>query len=342
MTFHPRMLVADVHVSDRVVLGRPRLPVYMDVLRTVAARARRHGIHHVDVLGDLLDNQRRIPLDVLLSLLRFFHDNRDISWHWLRGNHESPDRANPEKSIMSLFGPVCHVILGPYRESLPGTELVYMPWYPGPLYLEKLEEVVRGLDKPAYLLTHIGLKEGHVSASNFHPRSKVGVEDLYKIYPWKSVFLGDYHDHQRVGDRPCWYLGAPLAHEFGEKASGTFVLHERHGLIGPDALDAPAFVTWDLEACGPEGLRGYRKTDYNRIRCAASEKAAVQEAFPDAQVVGTDEVEEEGPAPRLVEGDQLPLLMEKYVEYKGLEHRAGELLALGMSLVEKQKGATVA
>ena len=340
----PRVLIADLHLTDRTVFGRPRLVVGLNVLEQSYRVAKEYKAPCVEILGDLLDSKTRISLDVLLALRNFFDTHRDIHWLWLRGNHESPDRQAPEKSIMALFEGVgahglADIVTAP-RVQRGNPHLVWMPWYPAEMYLQKLAEAVEGIAGPAQLMTHLGLRDGHASGSNFHPPSKLGVEDLFKVYPWQIVLLGDYHEAQQVGDRPCYYIGAALPQDFGESGAAQCMVYTQ-GSWGRRELEAPRFCKWAITSQETLGLKGYRASDYNRIQVMPEFLEQVRLLYPDAEPLLIQEAEftteEPGEGPRLVDGDQLPTLMQQYLEYRNLGSRSTEYMAVGMKIVEKSK-----
>lgn len=324
----PMILCADVHLSSRKIMGRSHLDAGMAVLQQIYELARNRGINHVGILGDLLDNKYQIPLEVLIRLHNFFQDHRDVRWTWLKGNHETPDRADPHKSILTLYEDLCEIRIAPMKTSLSGGVLIWMPWYPQDQYLDALRIATAGLNRPAILLTHLGLKEGSVSNSNFHVHSKIGVEELFSVYPWKSVFLGDFHMRQQVGQRPCFYLGATHAHEFGEIGHGCYIWEGFDRVPQQVALDAPAFRIWSDDA-----LDGIHPRDYNRIVTRDEARVALlQEAHPYAEVVLKTEEAEEASPPRLNDQDELPLLMQQYLAYRGLDEEP--YMTAGMKLLE--------
>ena len=98
-----RLLLADVHLTDRPVMGRPRLEVGLRVMDQAYRVACGHQAQRIVILGDLLDSKIRISIDVLYELRAFFAERPKIIWEWLRGNHEAPDRQDPEKSIITFF-----------------------------------------------------------------------------------------------------------------------------------------------------------------------------------------------------------------------------------------------
>jgi len=216
-----------------------------------------------------------------------------------------------------------------------------MPWYPAKMYMEKLKAIqLQG--KTNYLFSHIGLKGGAVSQSNYHPPSDISADELFEIHPWQMVLLGDYHLAQQIGNKPCYYLGAPMAHEFGEIGCGVWKLTET-GLLGNLPIRAPAFKSWKIV----KGARGldlldYDKADYNRITAPVEVHERFKEQYPDAELLSEPGAREVETSPVLLDDqDSLPVLMEEYLRIRGLVAEKDWLMPLGLSIVSKLKKEAV-
>ena len=337
------ILTADLHVTDALVMGRPRLPVCLNVLEQIYEHAKANKAKAVGILGDLLDNKYRLSLNVLLALRSFFESHRDVKWIWLRGNHETINRSDPEKSVLPLFADVCVVVNRPDILTFNGATLVWMPWYPFPQYLDLLKYMVTPTDKPAILLSHIGLKEGTVGESSAHVQGvEVGVGDVFAAAPWHSVYLGDYHKAQQVNAR-CMYLGAPMGHEFGEANGCCWLLDEKLS-ITPLRIQAPAFKKWDLVKEGQNGssglvLPGYSAEDYNRIQAPVALLEDARMAFPGADVVEVPDEQPTATPNRLDDRGGILATMREWLKIRGLEDEAWRLMPIGEEIVRSVRGS---
>lgn len=211
------LVTADVHVSDRVVQNRPRLPVYAKLLDRIRATALQRDCEHVVIIGDFIDQKNKMPRDVYLLVYDFLTKCKQegLTVHWVRGNHETPSRTNPEMDcLMRLFDRVCQVYTRPGHIKVGDRQILFLPWYPREQYLRYIEMAIKQFDDGSILFTHIGLREGQTSPSNYYPRGDVTVNDLHPE-KWSIVLCGDYHAHQKLAPNVA-YCGAPIAHNYGD------------------------------------------------------------------------------------------------------------------------------
>lgn len=347
------LVAADLHISDRAVMGRPRLPVYMDMLQQMWDIASREKVDAIVFAGDVIDNKNKPPMEVLLSI-------HDALWHapvdvyWLRGNHESPSKETPERSIISLFDRdalLCKV--HPIVTWSPGLThihkegdrpILFLPWYPPEEYKKHaafLTTLAKGwkkeIGKKPILITHVGLKEGSTSPSNFHPPSSVSVSDL-SPEDWAMVICGDYHAHQFIA-KNVFYTGAPIQHNFGDfNIKGVWIVDsEKLEIKAVPIMDLPKFVQWDMTE--QKEKPSWKGEDYVRIYTHPKHVDRAREKYPTADV--RIKVPEEQIA--LPDGSRISLdasashevLLSRYLEYKGVEEKEVESLKeIGLEILE--------
>jgi DNA repair exonuclease SbcCD nuclease subunit len=318
-------------------MGRPRLPVYQNLLRDISALADTWKCSSVVVAGDLLDQKNKPPLEVLLATLSWMRKSSSPIF-WLRGNHESPSKEDPEKSVMTLFSSYCEPILESGSHSF-GRPVYFLPWYPAERYLEEVEkakEWARQQSAKPILFTHVGLKEGSTSPSNFHPPSSVSVADLEPSL-WGVVIVGDYHAHQFLAPN-VFYTGAPIPHNFGDfDIKGVWVLDTEKLTVQPVKLSGfPEFVQWD----STEGSKpSWGKDDYVRIYAAPDKIESLRAEYPDADVrVKVDEKTAVLPTDSRMSLDATAshdVLVSRYLEYKNIEGEQAECLkAVGLEILK--------
>ena len=255
----PLLLVADVHVGDNVIQGRPRLPVYRRLLDDILYAAQLHECVNIVIIGDLINQKNSMPREVYLMVYRWLKLCRDkcVRVHYLRGNHETPNKNNPEDSLIEMFDDICTVYNHAGGFTINDQSFVLLPYYPEILFLaevDRLSKSVHSGSRLPVLLTHIGLIEGSLSPSNRHAKSGIFVKDLHPER-WARIICGDYHACQAI-DPNVVYLGAPIPHTFGDwNTKGAF-------LLDPETLA--------LKVCP---LPGFPQFDQPRITTAEEAKA---------------------------------------------------------------------
>ena len=65
------------------------------------------------------------------------------------------------------------------------------------------------------LLSHVGVKEGEVGATNIHLNTDIYFQDLLP-HKFDFIFLGHYHKWQKLANG-AYYVGSPLKQNFGER-----------------------------------------------------------------------------------------------------------------------------
>lgn len=343
------LVSADLHVSDRVVMGRSRLPVYEKMLYSIIDIAKEHQCEAIVLAGDVIDNKNKPPLDVLVLLDQFLSANT-LPLYWLRGNHETPDKENPSKSIISLFRDRygvrvvsdCGSVI--YHSSFQEADRIFyfLPWYPAEDFkaeaVKLSKKAVRFKEKTGkkpILFTHIGLKEGSTSPSNFHPPSAVTVSDLFPEH-WAMIVCGDYHAHQFVA-KNVFYTGAPIPHNFGDfNIKGVWVLDtEKLTARAVPIPGAPKFIQWDATL---QEKPLWSPEDYVRVYAKPGDIELIRAAHPEADVRA--KVPEEQitlPTDSRISLDATAshdVLLSRYLEYKNIEGEEAECLkTIGMEIL---------
>ena len=318
---------ADLHLSSKMIQGRPRLPVSMQLMADLIKLCQINGAKYLFLLGDVLDQKMPIPYDVVCDLYKFFltvKNSTQIKIVWLRGNHETPYKTDPLKSVITLFSEVVHVVNTEEVIEIDRNFFYCLPWFPENAFIKKAQDfaVMAHADraKRKFLFTHVGLKEGRVSASNIQIPQRVGVSHLHPEM-YDLVLLGDYHAHQAVGDN-VFYLGAPIPHCYGDTdIMGPWLLDTDAMEMDPLVLPTrpPQFSRWTVLDDGCLVLPGYRPDDYNRIEAAPRLVESVRIRYPDAdlRVLDAGEAEPDLGGSRLSASDvsDPSRLLERYIEY---------------------------
>lgn len=313
-----------------MIQGRPRLPVSMHLMADLVKLCQINNVRHLFLLGDVLDQKMPIPYEVVFELYKFLLTVKkctQVKVTWLRGNHETPYKADPLKSVTTLFSEVAHVVNVEEVIEIDRNFFYLLPWFPENDFVKKAQDfaVMAHSDraKRKFLFTHVGLKEGRVSASNIQIPQRVGVSHLHPEM-YDLVLLGDYHAHQAVGDN-VFYLGAPIAHCYGDTdIMGPWLLDTDALEMDPLVLPTrpPQFQRWTVLDDGGLELPGYRPEDYNRITVAPRLLESIRIRYPEADLRPADDEAEDGGAPDL-SGSRLSSedvsnpsrLLERYLEH---------------------------
>ena len=284
------LVTADVHAdwAKRTHFSR--------FFKTLASRARAEGCAYVIIVGDLWHEQYKTNVEFFLWLRKALIGMK-IKLILIRGNHELSTKSQPEISLIALFAdcPNIRVINKPEILAAPDKSyaLYCLPWYLPDPWIEKVTELKKLAQKDGrnkVLLTHIGLKEGKVSASNTYTvNQKTTIEHLgYRYYDY--CLMGDYHRRQKLA-RNVWYLGAPIALAHGDSPNqGVWLLDIGRGTTLTQLefeCGWPAFTTVsitnedELHRLSENPLEGFV-----RVRATPQFQEILRHKYPDALIEG--------------------------------------------------------
>lgn len=367
------LLIGDLHCGDRVILRRPRLGITLQQLDDALGLWLQYSLLEpapirIVFAGDLLDTKIGFPLDVYLGVLQIFQKYQkmaatyDIDMrkyvHWLAGNHEKPDAARTDRTLMWLFDAYATLVVDEPRyithEGTPSAAIALVPWNPRERFLGQIHEVIRATTAydNRYLVTHVGLKEGSASESNTTSEkiADVSLQDLQPAH-WAGIYLGDFHACHRVGDSNAMYLGAPIPHKFNDvnNPRGGWLLNTEDGSLKRVAFPSayPSFhqlVVDTEEKIEQLAAQGLVEGDYYRLFTTTLLWKVVEARFPGTEVrvqsYETDAVD--APAESRMEaaaGASHDDSCQRWLEYRGVpveEHAA--LLQCGLGMLKEGKG----
>lgn len=190
------------------------------VVDRIAELARRQGIRHVFVAGDVWDSDQ--PSDrTLRQSLEVLKSHHDIDWWLLPGNHD-PHRA---RGLWHRLGQKIglssnvHMLLEPKPVGIePGVTLLPAPWTsknPGRDITMWMNEA----ETPAGAL-RIGLAHGGTKTfGGDSPQQTVIAHDRARQARLDYLALGDWHGKVQVDER-SWYSGTPEPDSFQSKDPG--------------------------------------------------------------------------------------------------------------------------
>jgi len=217
------ILCADIHVHPR------RLEIYEQLLDDITTLAVHHRCKFVYFLGDLWHEKHGVVPAVFCLLDRALRKarQRGVVWVLLRGNHEIEVKSKPHRTLLQLFGGCSAPVIRPAIHRFDGVTIAWLPWYMGPTFksaARMLTDRLRLIPGKHILLSHVGLDEGSISASNhYRVPQNVRLRDLFPDF-YDLICLGDYHATQQLADNVI-YLGCPIPHMFGDvRQQGVWLL----------------------------------------------------------------------------------------------------------------------
>jgi hypothetical protein len=334
------LAVADLHLSNTPIMGRDRLKLGLQLLDECFWLAEERGLRDLFVIGDLLDAKNKIQKETLIGLYRLLlkhHQRGRVRLHWIRGNHESFDRADPEQTLMDLYSEVCHVVSKPEIVSTSRIGHVFcLPWYPADTFkrysLELAKVAGTFVEGPKVLMFHAGLREGRISFSNIQPPQRLNGFDLVPDR-YDMCLGGDYHMFQQLRDyENIFYLSAPVPMTFGDEGNrGPWLVDPFNSTLEDLVLPTryPSFQKWILSDDGDLSLPGYRAEDYNRIFAPEFLHAKLSVLYPGAQVLRLQkeqrQLELAGSRLAMEDVQDMDLLLSRWMEKQGLDSAHREL-----------------
>lgn len=223
------ILSADNHIAQhkRSIL---RLYNCIDSLKWIFETAKQRNIKNVILAGDLFQDREKI--DIIAYHLTFDiiykYCSEGINLWILLGNHDlwfyekwDIHSIRPFAAIENL-----HVIDKPCTLEIEDTKFDFLPFTHNPIqYINDLNSEI--------LIGHLAIDGAKLTGNNYadviieHESEMTRVRsDLFA--KWKKVFLGHYHEAQKIGN--IEYIGSPLELTWGEADS------EKH-IIEFDSID---------------------------------------------------------------------------------------------------------
>jgi len=291
------ILTADLHLNDN---SAEDLAYGEALLNDLGAIAQGRGIPWVVVAGDFFDWKQRHStrlLTTVYGVLEGWHA-RGVNFVLLRGNHDSADMMRePEWTVLSLFSRVAIVLTQPVVVEEADAIILFLPWYPPLAYTKLLQEFAKiaiGSGKKRYLISHVSLAEGKVSASNTRVSQPIRIHHLMPELWTGGIFLGDYHMHQYVAEHIC-YVGSPRPMTFGDEwFGGVWELTAKSFQNISLPTRFPMFATRRVDGLSDLPLMGYDPRDHLRIYCPIHLRQHLATLYPTAKLISEQISTEEG------------------------------------------------
>jgi DNA repair exonuclease SbcCD nuclease subunit len=223
--------------------------------------AREEGCELLVVAGDVFESnqlERRTLLRALDALASI-----PVPVFLLPGNHDPLDSVSLYRSAAFRDGLSAKVrVLADSApvEVRPGLELVGVPWTSKHPTVDRVEEVLGGLD-PASGLIRIVVAHGRVDRLSPDRRdpARISLDAVERALAENRLHylaLGDRHSVTRLGDR-AWYPGTPEVTDFDEERPGQVLVVELDGdrvQVEERSVGCWSFLRQHFELSGGEDL----------------------------------------------------------------------------------------
>lgn len=275
-------LTADAHFFEwreyaSVVAGvNTRLRAITDALiHSIGEAVNEHGCDTMMFLGDLTHSRASLTHPVVSEVRRFGEYARSMFKHVvaIRGNHDVYLKS-PHIDSVSLFQGGSNVSVFGSPRGDRNSVFGFIPW------MAEKDDFRRELDyfrekKVEYVFGHFGVLGSKVGDGWVVQKAEVGLEDLEGF---KGVFLGHYHNHQRLKGN-VWYVGSPVPHTWSEEAQEKVygVLDTETGKVSWHIIPGPSFRKLDLGSDSLDAALGTTNPDaFLKVRVNPDDKKQIR------------------------------------------------------------------
>lgn len=335
------LLFADLHAEDPKgsPSTRKRLHYVKQFFKDVLSICKQQGITRIICLGDMWSSKYKVETETLKTLLECFHELRHITFYWICGNHEYPNRWLLS-TIGKAYPSVQAIVDEPLHISTTQDSLILFPYLPPPQFKEALKkftlENVRERDKREnFLFTHIALREGKPTLTQ-EVDQPVSLKDLYPEM-YSGIFLGDYHNHQVIEDKAV-YLGSPFALDYGcvNVFNRVWILDTIYGNL--DYVELPSaypefFQMHHIYSEEFQPLFNYNPINFYRIFCPEHLVVEYRLHYPEAEVIPVQSVSEKKSRIDLSSTSESSRI-EKYVEITNPKLDHNKLITIGKEVLQ--------
>lgn len=210
------ILSTDKHVTPS------NLPEMYDLFRQEIALAKERNIPYIIWLGDIFNSRESQRQEVLTFLSNILIDYKTagLEIYCLPGNHDKTD-YNSYDSFLDCFilAPHFHLLKEASSFMLGGIKFDSVPFFNEEKWLEEFNKISKK-DAGKILLSHIAV-DGSINNDGSKVNSDKIKPSIFSHY--KSVFLGHYHNAQKVG-KNIFHLPSTRQNNFGEDNEKGFTI----------------------------------------------------------------------------------------------------------------------
>lgn len=213
----PRVAVwGDLHLGKLSHKVENHLELQFLCLNKMMKEVKEHGLKRVVLLGDVFDKPSVTP-SIVIELIRFFLNNKEIVFDWVMGNHDRTSKAEATVDIINELATL---------KALPNLTI-----YEKPTAIDGLGFLPYPHKKP---LKDTVLSFAHVDRPGARMDTGRIISEKGKWNEDHFFVIGHIHTAQKVGKR-SYYTGSPFQLSFGEKV-------DKHwAIVSYDKKDASAF-----------------------------------------------------------------------------------------------------
>lgn len=284
------LFISDIHMSNALPHAKPgpkgvtdRLAQQVQLWEHVGKTAVKTGSEAVFILGDLFDKANVDPVTLTQTVGAI--SKLPCQVYILAGNHDAADTKSGGRFNVEAFGemknPNIHYMgVNDAFEAEDWLRFYPVPFGPAEWSMTQIEharvEAKANPDIMHVLLLHHSI----VGCSHLGWTCDDGLDGEKVVKDFSCVFSGHFHEHQHFGDEergPCFYLGAPMHHHFGDAGRAASYWHVTFSDdmcvdVKPVDPGLPKFhvINTDIHEFTPDVPEGVAPGDYLRVEIRAT------------------------------------------------------------------------
>lgn len=302
------------------------------------------SIKHVIIAGDIFEVRDKIPVplfNLAYESLRQFK-LRGINLYIIHGNHDQVTKGGLTHSLIPMQD-IAAIFSKPGVCNISGYLFYMVPFKEGLGVAKDIEDLIESYSKtagigPKFLISHVGVKGALYNMSGKKSTAPT-TESMLRPDFFTGVFLGDYHNHQRLGNN-IWYCGAPVQHDFGDVgAKRGFLDVTYNDELSVEFVELKGFPKFHY--IKPDKYKSGQFPEGDLVRLVGATRKQRKKFIDDKQVVGVKGTKIETTKTRI----SLDLdaswsdSITKYVNYLAtsstFDQTEKELITLGTEIISK-------
>lgn len=246
-----RLLFSDLHLKV------DRLEEQKEVLIDIIKIAKKEKINKMIFLGDLFDDRRNVNLKELLLFVWFSKrlSKEDIDLEAIPGNHDKPDNDSI-RSYLSIFENKYNNV-NIFQIPTIVEDRLFIPFLPEDKFFEHLnnEDIKKNKHKVRFIFMH-NTFNGSLANSGRKMSSSIDMHNFKDFKNLERIFIGHYHNRQKLYDKKVLYIGNPMQLNFGEEVEkGITILDDETGKVKFVQTNYSKYKTFFLQC----NLEDYKK-----------------------------------------------------------------------------------
>lgn len=197
----------------------------LDLVQQKIDLARQLKVDKLFILGDIFESRNEQPLGnlkVFEEMLRMFSDN-SLKPYIIPGNHDKVDYKSPHSYLDAYyFHPACELTTSSDTLNVDKYNFILVPFFDNEIWIDMVGQAYSKIIVPndnVILLSHQAV-QGSVNNDGSIVDSSI---TLNLLKPFKKVFLGHYHNEQKVGSN-VFHLPSVCQNNYGENDNKGFTI----------------------------------------------------------------------------------------------------------------------